>query len=71
MPAHLNISLTLFPCCDPTFLFSGDEGPGKKIMERVCTPPLNGGLNCSGESTREEPCAGEDDGVFRCLVILI
>ena len=52
-------------------LFAGDEGPGKKIMERVCTPPLNGGYDCSGESTREKSCAGDDDAVFRYLVILI
>ena len=46
-------------------LFAGVENPGRKVMERICTPPLNGGLNCTGESVREKACAGDDDAVFR------
>ena len=42
------------------FIFSGNGGneePGIKIKNRICTPPLNGGLNCSGESVSAKECA--------------
>jgi len=42
--------------CSVTCAVNGTTANGTRTRDRTCTPPTNGGLNCTGNSTETEAC---------------